>query len=103
MFGRKVSDESKKQKEMIDKDLELYKREKLLEIKEEISKARAALTDDWSKIEHDYHSARQVKETEVAKLDALIEAKKAILAQDSDTGHFLRKIIEIISSKNSSK
>jgi hypothetical protein len=53
--------------------------------------------DPGSQIEHKYHSARQVKETEIAKLDALIEAKKAILEQDNATCQFLKGIIENLS------
>lgn len=79
------------------KEVELYRREELLKVKEEIDRCRQALVADWSTIEHNYHSSRQVKETEIAKLDALIEAKKAIMEQDNATGQFLKGIIETLS------
>lgn len=88
-----------KEKELalVKKEVELYRREELLKVREEINLARHALNTDWSRIEHDYHSARQIKETEIAKLDALIEAKKAILEQDNNTINFLKGIIENLS------
>lgn len=82
---------------IVKKEIELYRREELLKVKEEINAARQALHNDWGEIEHDYHSARQIKETEIAKLDALIEAKKAILEQDNNTILFLKGIIENLS------
>ena len=80
-------------KDEIDKEMDLYRRWGLLNAKEEIAQARNALKNEWSKIEHDYHSAKQAKETEIARLDALIDAKKAILEQDNATCHFLKGII----------
>ena len=60
---------------LVKKEVELFRREEMLKVREELDHCRQALVADWSQIEHDYHSARQVKETEIAKLDALIEAK----------------------------
>lgn len=87
----------------IRKKLDLYKREELLKIREELSEAKRALIDDWSNIEHTYHSTVEAKKTEIAKLDALIEAKKAILEQDNNTCLFLKGIIENLSRKPDSK
>ena len=82
---------------LVKKEVELFRREEMLKVKEELARCNQALVNDWSNIEHDYHSARQAKETEIAKLDALIEAKKAILEQDNATGQFLKGIIENLS------
>lgn len=82
---------------LVKKEIELYRREELLKVREEVNAARQCLVNDWGEIEHDYHSARQIKETEIAKLDALIEAKKAILEQDNNTINFLKGIIENLS------
>jgi L-lactate utilization protein LutB len=76
-----------------------YKREEMLKIQEELARCRNALTNEWADIEHNYHSSKQVKETEIARLDALIEAKKAILAQDNATCQFLKTIIENMSKQ----
>lgn len=95
MFEKVYNQE--KEMALVKKEVELYRREELLKVKEEIDRCRQALVTDWSTIEHNYHSSRQVKETEIAKLDALIEAKKAILEQDNATGQFLKGIIENLS------
>ena len=89
--------DKEKELALVKKEVELFRREELLKVREEIDRARQCLVADWSDIEHNYHSARQVKETEIAKLDALIEAKKAILEQDNATGQFLKGIIENLS------
>lgn len=94
MFDKKYVD---KKKSEIDRELELYKREQTLAIREELAKCRDALKNDWSSMEHEYHSARQKKETEIAKLDALIEAKQDILKQDNEVCHFLKGIITDLS------
>lgn len=87
----------KKEVELLRKE-ELFKvREELLKAREEVDRCRQALNVDRGEIEHNYHSARQVKETEIARLDALIEAKKAILEQDNNTILFLKGIIENLS------
>lgn len=83
-------------KELIDKELELYKREKILEINEELHYVKNALIDDWSEIEHNYHSKKEAKNAEILKLDALIEAKNDILKKDSDMCNFLKEMIDKI-------
>jgi len=67
-----------------------------MEIKEEIVEARHALVTDWGKIEHEYYSSRQKKETEIARLDALMEAKRDILKQDENTANWLKGILEVL-------
>ncbi|MBE3085859.1 MAG: hypothetical protein IMZ64_06545 [Bacteroidetes bacterium] len=84
------------EKTLIDKDLDLYRRENLLKIYEEIAAARGALMTDWSKIEHEYHSTRQKKEVELARIDALIEARKETKEADNNIIHFLKGIIETL-------
>lgn len=94
-----MSFDKKRETELIIKQLEIFKREELLKIQEELDRCRQALTKDWPEIEHKYHSDRQIKETEIAKLDALIEAKKSILEQDNNTIQFLKGIIESLSKR----
>jgi chorismate mutase len=84
------------EKALIDKELDLYRRENLLKIKEEIAEARQALVSDWSEIEHKYHSTRQDKEVELARLDALIEARKETRQTDDTIIQFLKGIIETL-------
>jgi cell division septum initiation protein DivIVA len=95
MWSKK--EDTEKAKQYAFKEVELYRREMMLKVQEEINKARQALVDDWSKIEHEYHSAKEQKGIEIARLDALIEAKKAILQQDNNTCLFLQGIVENLS------
>ena len=87
--------------QILQKELDLYRRDEILKINEELNRCRQALVNEWSTIEHNYHSSKQIKETEIAKLDALIEAKKDILKQDNDMAHFLQTIIDTLTKTHS--
>jgi hypothetical protein len=74
----------------IDKELEQYKVEQNQEIQNLAWKCAA----DTAKYEHEYHSTMEARKVELAKLDALIEAKKEILKNDSNTYTFVGRVRE---------
>jgi len=70
-----------KEKELIDRELAVYRKEKLAEITLDIAEAQ----EKGAKQERDYectwHGNKEEKEIELAKLDAQIEGKKLLLEE----------------------
>ena len=73
-------------------DYEFKKREieyKLLEVTKEVNEQIVSLREQCAKdtaaYEHDYHYAIQTKQAELAKLDALIEARRETSKNDAVT------------------
>lgn len=89
MFGKNI----KKEKELINKELELYRRENLLKISEEIEAQRqerikevqdlaVRCADDTKKLEHQYHYNQETLGIEIAKLEAKKEYLQEVMATD---------------------
>lgn len=79
-------------KRKIDEELEIYKKQAELEkmrVDLEVSKARLDTeifgARQTAKYEHEFHSGMEAKRAELAKLDALIESKKEILDNYTET------------------
>lgn len=75
------------EKKLIDREIAVYRTEKFLEIdrnaqdrKEEmwvaLNELRVDSINDNKQLEHDFHSGKELKNVELAKLDAQIEFKK---------------------------
>ncbi len=90
MFTDKKTVET--EKKLIDREVALYRAEKFNEIDEQVrerkeetwralNNLRVDSIDQNKELEHAYHSGKEVKNTELAKLDAQIEFKKEQLAK----------------------
>lgn len=91
-----------KEKELIDKQVEIYKKEKFLEVdiavenyrskrQREIQDLAKRCQEELGQYEHDYHYAKEQKGIEIAKLEskyeALLEtvkARKEVIAADNN-------------------
>lgn len=89
----------KREKELIDREIEFYKKEQLLSVDQEIENYRAAsnrrieglgqqCAKELGEYEHTYHYALQTKGIEIAKLEAkketlteVVEANKKLMEQ----------------------
>lgn len=104
----------RKEKELVDREVQLYKREKFLEIEKAIEEYRAVknreseniaqrCAEDMGKYEHEFHHTKEVRGIEIAKLEAkketltevidankkLMDAKDAEIKRLSDTVNLL--------------
>lgn len=81
-------------KKLIDKGLELYRREKILEINAEITEMIVAKKSEVQELalqcanqvkeyEHEFHSKREDLRVELAKLDSEIELKKELQEKEN--------------------
>lgn len=99
------------EKTKIIEELQFYRKEKKLEIDQELLDYRIekqkemhsiaiACAEDSQKYEHDYHSAMETKKTELAKLDADIEARERYIDnQDTSIAERLDSLQEQLKSK----
>jgi len=80
-----------KEKEFIDREIELYKKEKTLEADKELENNRIRLryeivqletscARDTAKFEHSFHSTKEKKEAELAGLTARLEATTELIS-----------------------
>lgn len=85
-----------KRKQLIDREVELYKKEKFLEIDRLIEDYRSAqqkksqnmaqqCAEELGDYEHKYHHTKEVKGIELAKLEAKIEALSQVLVAKAET------------------
>ncbi len=82
--------DTKKEKELIDREIALYKTEKFVEIDKQIGDYRLKMaiemqdlakrcSEDTGKYEHTFHSTKELKGIELAKLEAKVESYIEIL------------------------
>lgn len=85
-----------KQKELLDKEVELYKREKFLEIDKQIedyrSKRQSEMRDmaikcheQLGEYEHEFHHTKETRGIELVKLEAKIEILNAVIKAREET------------------
>ena len=92
MFSKKMSKEEYKEQEfrLIDKELELYRQRKELELDEEIAQRRQTemktveelafqCVEDTRTYEHDFHSAKEKLGVELVKLESEVKDKESRL------------------------
>ena len=102
----------KKERELVDREVELYREEKFLEIEKAVETYRASRNREMEDIakrcaqelgyyEHDYHHAKELKGIELAELDAkketlseVIEASKKLMdAKDAE----IKRLYDLLS------
>lgn len=83
-------DEKKRRKELIDREVELYKKEQFIAADKEVEDYYIKRSDEMIALakrcaeelgayEHDYHYAKETKGIELAKLEAKIEASQMVI------------------------
>ena len=76
-----------RRKKEVDREVALYEQEVRTDYRERVAK-------EWQQFEHTYHSGMEIKKSELARLDALIEARKTYL---EELGAEKDKTIEVLS------
>lgn len=90
---------NKKTKELVDKELELYKRERTLEIDEVIHAIKAGRLLQTEEAEIQFFSEKEKRNTELAKLGAMLEDKKLRMSNlDADGNAIIESKDKIISA-----
>jgi len=82
------------EKSKIDRDLRSYRSSQEEEIKTDLCDTQMLANNQWKKFEHEFHSKMEERKIEIAKLDALIEAKKDLLTEKDKTIAFMKGLIE---------
>jgi len=79
-------------KKLVDREIELYRKELEVQVNERIlqleateklgwANANVKVLEDWKKFEHDFHQGMEVRKVELAKLDAEITCKKQMIEE----------------------
>jgi len=100
------------EKELVDKEIDLYKREQYLLVDKELVEYKLAhmpelnglakrCAQETAEYEHTYHYAKEVKGVEIAKLEAhadalklVVEARNEVVAADTNLYESQKKEIE---------
>jgi len=72
-----------KEKQLIDKELALYKEKAMLDIEKDLIRLLRKCAEDKGGYEHEFHQCMEDKKIELAKLDVMIEFRKKNL-ENSD-------------------
>ena len=59
------------------KEIALERRSRLLQVSEEVVRAKEQIADEWKKMEHEYHSGMEKMRTKLACLGAQVAERKA--------------------------
>lgn len=95
---KSLSQYYQEKKRELEKELEFYKRDESMKIHEEIINLRLQCAKEKGDLEHDYHAGKEKRGIELAKIEALSEAKKSelesILKEKDETIKTLKAILE---------